>query len=105
MPKTPITRSAALLGRLIASGGFTAEQVATDLDVSAADVESYTSARSVMPLKQQKRLALFVIKHSPRFASQGHALNAQVTAATMFNAGATRTHGRAPIGWSSMRRK
>jgi hypothetical protein len=105
MPEGQITRSAALLGKIIASGGFTAQQVATDLDVSADEVESYASARSAMPLSQQKRLAQFVIKNSPRFASLGHALNAQVVAATMFNAGATSVHGRPPLGWSSMRRK
>jgi len=100
-----ITRSADLLVRMLASGGFTAEQLATDLMVSASEVESYASAQLVMPLSQQKSLALFVIRNSPRFASLGHALSAQVAAAMLFNAGATKVHNRSPLGWSSMRRK
>ena len=100
-----VTRSAALLGRIIGSGGFTAQELATVLQISPAEVESYASARSVMPLSQQKSLALFVIKSSPRFASLGHALNAQVAAATTFKSGATRTHNGPPLGWSRMRRK
>ncbi|HEU4996929.1 MAG TPA: hypothetical protein VFT29_19060 [Gemmatimonadaceae bacterium] len=99
-----IPRSAALLVRLIASG-FTAQQLATDLAISAADVEAYASARLVMPLHQQKSLALFVIRNSPRFASLGHTLKAQVAAAATFKAGATRVHNGPPLGWSSMRRK
>lgn len=100
-----ITRSGTLLVRIIGSGTFTTQQVAAELEVSDSQVESYASGQSAMPLNEQKCLAEFVINNSPRFASLGHALNAQVEAAVMFNAGATSVHDRPPLGWSSMRRK
>ena len=75
------------------------------LDASTEEVESYARGGLVMPLSQQKRLALLVIKDSPRFASLGHALAAQVAAATTYQARATKVHDRPPLGWSSVRRK
>lgn len=100
-----ITRSGALLTSVVASGGFTVQQVAQELRVSVEDVESYAGGQAVMPLSQQKCLALFVIKNSPRFASRGHALEAQVAAATTFKAHATKVHDGPPVRWSAGRRK
>jgi hypothetical protein len=100
-----ITRSAALLVKIIAKGGISAQQVASELSVSDADLESYASDQAVMPLSQQKCLAQFVIKNSPQFASLGHALEAQVVAATMFRDGTTTRHDGPPPGWTSLPRK
>jgi hypothetical protein len=99
-----IPRSAALLKALLARSEFTDTHVAEALDCSPNDLESFSTGQQVMPLNRQLKLAEFIIARVPALARRGHALKAQVSAATSFNDHDTSVHSEPPGRWTSRRR-
>lgn len=99
-----LTRSGVLLKNAIESGDVTPAQIASGLAISQTALESYASGDEVMPLSLQLRLALLVIKHSPRLAGRAHALQGQATAAKAFHDRKTSVHSGPPLGSSANRR-
>lgn len=101
---TRLTRSGVLLKNVIESGDITRAQIALGLAISQTALESYVGGDEVMPPNLQLRLALLVIKQSPRLAGRAHALQAQATAAMAFHDRKTSVHSGPPLGSSANRR-
>jgi hypothetical protein len=99
-----IPRSAALLKALIAREEFSLPHLAQSLDCSLEEVGAFAEGNPVMPLTRQLLLAEFVIAKVPALARRGHALKAQVIAATSFNDKTTSVHAEPPGRWM-IRRK
>jgi len=97
-------RSAALLKALLAREEFSAPHVAEALGCAPSELESFAAGEPVMPLNTQLRLAVFVIAKVPALARRGHALKAQVSAATSFNDHETAVHSEPPGRWTIRRR-
>jgi hypothetical protein len=99
-----IPRSAALLKSLLSRAEFSASDVAASLGCSVAEMEAFVAGEPVMPLPVQLRLAEFVIAQVPALARRGHALKAQVSAATSFHDHDTSVHAEPPGRWTIRRR-
>jgi hypothetical protein len=91
------SRSSQLLKILIEAGEFTADDMASELAATRADIDAFVLGDLPMPLPQQLCLALLVIAKSPKYQRRGHTLRAQVAAAIAFHAHETATHARPPI--------
>lgn len=91
------SRSGSLLKALVATGEFTADEMADELSATRGDIDAYILGDETMSLPQQLCLALLVIAKSPRHQRRGHTLRAQVAAAIAFHAHETATHARPPI--------
>jgi len=99
-----IPRSAALLKALLGREEFSAAHVAEALACSPNELEPFAAGDPAMPLDTQLKLALFVIAKVPALARRGHALKAQVSAATSFNDHDTAVHSEPPGRWTTRRR-
>jgi hypothetical protein len=99
-----IPRSAALLKSLLAREQQAASDVAASLGCPVAEMRAFAAGEPVMPLPLQLRLAEFVISHVPALARRGHALKAQVSAATSFHDHDTSVHAEPPGRWTTRRR-
>jgi hypothetical protein len=92
-----MTRSATLLKSLLDEGTLPPARIARALECVETDLPALAHGDPMMPLGMQLRLALLVIAEVPLLARSGHALKAQVEAATSF-------HARRPVsadrpGW------
>jgi predicted transcriptional regulator len=90
------TRAAALLARILASRLYDRTELATELAVTPATIDSYLSGKMDMPLERQLCLALFVIEKIPPLTRSGHMLHGQVRAAIAFHQHSTAVHQTAP---------
>ena len=99
-----IPRSAALLKALLGRHEFSRTHVAEALACSPNELDTFAAGAPVMPLSSQLRLAEFVIAKVPALARRGHALKAQVSAATSFNDHDTAVHSEPPGRWTTRRR-
>lgn len=84
MSEKRLTRSGELLARLLDTGEFTEEELGRELMVTADAVRQFRSGETVLPLSRQLLLAKLVIARSATLRRLGHALQAQVVAATGF---------------------
>jgi hypothetical protein len=81
------------------------EELARKLSVLPRELDQFLSGDSVMSTTQQAQLAALVIAQVPRLASRGHALRAQVVAATAYATGETEIHKSEPTAWSALKRR
>jgi hypothetical protein len=93
------TRSSRLLGSFLDSGEMTEEDLARELVVSPDEVRKYRNGETVMPLSRQLVLAKLVIARSISLRRQGHALQAQVVAATGFHNKDVERHAGGSTTW------
>ena len=70
-----------LLKRVLASGWFDRNYLATRLAVRRRMLDAHLWAEVPMPLERQLRLAAFVIENVPPLARAGYRLRSQVSAA------------------------
>ena len=97
-------RCATLMTRLLATEEVSRAQLASELAVPEAPLDSYLTGGTLMPLTRQLVLARFVVARSTALRSAGNALLAQVIAATGYHAKRTATHAEPPTTWSRRKR-
>lgn len=97
-------RSAALLKAVIERGDFTTSDLAQSLACTPHELAAFAEGLPVMPLTCQARLAKLVIARVPVLARRGHALRAQVAAATRFHSHDTTVHSEPPTRWPTRKR-
>lgn len=100
-----ITRAGRLIGTAMDSAEISAEALGQAVGISSGAINEIRIGEAIMPLAQQLLLARFVISTSPKLRRQGHALEAQVLAATGFRAKQVASHAEPPGAWQSRRRK
>ena len=100
-----ISRAGRLIGTALDSAEISAEAMGSAVGVSSTAINEIRLGEAIMPLSQQLLLARFVIATSPKLRRQGHALEAQVLAATGFQAKKVESHSGPPSNWVTRRRK
>jgi len=88
--------AATLLAKIIASGWFDIQRIASELVTDERTVGSYVAGTEPMPLERQLCLARFLIERVPPLARQGHNLLGRVRAEAAFARSETVLHRSAP---------